>query len=134
MHPYLRFGLLGAAMLSLAAALALVGGTRPTAARPATPDLQFASFPVPSHANTLDGITTGPDGNLWFTEADTNLIGRITPAGVIREFGGLTASSSPSGITAGPDGNLWFTESDGNRIGRITPSGVVREFPVLTSS
>jgi streptogramin lyase len=30
-----------------------------------------------------DGITLGPDGNLWFTERGVNQIGRITLLGVI---------------------------------------------------
>ena len=32
------------------------------------------------------GITTGPDGNLWFTEYTGDRIGRITPQGVISEY------------------------------------------------
>jgi streptogramin lyase len=77
-------------------------------------------------------ITKGPDGNMWFT---TNgvlwgppFIGRITPAGVITEFVGI--SSRALAITAGPDGNLWFTMKGRNRIGRITTSGVITEFVV----
>jgi len=74
-------------------------------------------------------ITTGPDGNLWFTELDGQRIGRITPRGVVTEFGaGITAGGKPVDIKAGPDGNLWFTERVGNRIGRITPAGEVTEF------
>jgi hypothetical protein len=76
----------------------------------------------------------GPDGNLWFTEASGNRIGRITPLGVITEFPVPTTFSDLSGITAGPDGNLWFTEFSGNKIGRITPSGVITEFPVPFAS
>jgi streptogramin lyase len=79
------------------------------------------------------GITAGPDGNLWFTEAgvqhNANRIGRITRAGVVTEFSaGITAGASPTGITTGADGDLWFTESGTGRIGRITPAGVVTEF------
>ena len=75
------------------------------------------------------GITTGPDGNLWFAEREGNRIGRITPTGVVTEFSeGITPYSHPDGITTGPDGNLWFTENYGKRIGRITPTGVVTEF------
>jgi uncharacterized repeat protein (TIGR01451 family) len=75
------------------------------------------------------GITAGPDGNLWFTEATLGQIGRITPAGVVTEFSaGISAGAGLGRIIAGPDGNLWFTEQSGNRIGRITPSGVVTEF------
>jgi virginiamycin B lyase len=85
------------------------------------------------------GVTTGPDGNLWFTEFTANGIGRITPTGEITEFfAGITESSGPDSITAGPDGNLWFTESSfqeqftgeehPGRIGRITLEGEVTEF------
>jgi hypothetical protein len=64
----------------------------------------------------------GPDGNLWFTEALGNKIGRITPAGVITEYDLTTANSGPVGIVAGPDGNLWFTMAFANRIAKFTPS------------
>src|SRR4051812_41695924 len=59
------------------------------------------------------GITTGPDGNLWFTEANPlgGAIDRIPPSGAIQRFTtGLSAFAIPTGITAGPDGALWFTE------------------------
>ena len=73
-----------------------------------------------------EAITTGPDGNLWFT--GLGRIGRITPAGVVTEFtAGITAGALIQGITAAPDGNLWFTEYN-DRIGRITPQGNVTEF------
>jgi streptogramin lyase len=83
-------------------------------------------------------ITTGPDGNLWFTEAGSSsggnviqlgAIGRITPQGVVTQFSaGLTSSSVPQDITLGPDGNLWFTDAGDDAIGRITPQGVITEF------
>ncbi len=76
-------------------------------------------------------ITTGPDGNLWFTESGASQIGRITPTGVITEFAtGISPGAGPSGIVTGPDGNLWFTENLIDRIGRITPTGTVTEFSV----
>jgi hypothetical protein len=87
-----------------------------------------------SSASFLWGITTGSDGNLWFTEqigSTVSKIGRITTAGVVTGEFPISGGSQPGGITAGPDGNLWFTEADptyGNKIGRITPSGVVTEF------
>ena len=66
-------------------------------------------------------IAAGPDGNLWFTEAYGNRIGRITPAGTITEFSaGISGNSTPQGIAAGSDGNLWFTETYLSRIGRIS--------------
>ena len=72
------------------------------------------------------GITSGPDGNIWFVEEHGDRIGRLTPAGALTEFPLAVPGSFPRGITAGPDGNLWFTELPG-RIGRITPSGILTE-------
>src|SRR5262249_57093284 len=63
-------------------------------------------------------ITTGPDGNLWFTEISRSRIGRLTTAGAFTEFAaGISTGSGPWGIAAGPDGNLWFTESGNAGIG-----------------
>src|SRR5581483_11295678 len=75
------------------------------------------------------GITTGPDGHLWFTEFTADKIGRITPAGAITEFP-LPAKGGPYGIAAGPDGNLWFALQKADSIGRMTPTGVVKVFPI----
>lgn len=101
----------------------------PTPTVPSTqPTGTITEFASPSGASSLGGITLGPDGNLWFTEASA--IGRITPAGQITEFPVPTPQSVPWGITKGPDGNLWFTESFGNNVGRMTPTGQVQEFSV----
>ncbi len=93
----------------------------------------ITEFPVTVHAGSDPlGITAGPDGNLWFSDAGTTIaIGRITPAGVITEFTqGFTSAGKPSDITLGPDGNMWFTAtgSASNAIGRVTPAGVITEF------
>ncbi len=97
------------------------------------PPAPIAEFPIPTANSGPSDIALGPDGNLWFTEAQGNRIGRITPAGVITEFP-LPDSSVPQGIVAGPDGNMWFAELFGNRIGRITPSGIITEFPLPAGS
>ena len=90
-------------------------------------------FNVPTAGSQPWGIASGPDGNLWFTEAYGNKIGRITPGGVITEFAIPTSDGQPYGITAGPDGNLWFVEEWGNKIGRITTGGSVTEFAIPTA-
>ncbi len=90
--------------------------------------------PIPTAFSRPEGIVTGPDGNLWFCEEDTNKIGRMTPSGVITEFPIPTADSHPETIIVGPDGNLWFTEFAGNKLGRITTDGVIVEFPIPTAS
>lgn len=83
----------------------------------------FNEFPL-SKSDNLFGITAGPDGNLWFTEWASNLIGRMTPAGSISTFAVPTANSNPYGIAVGPDGNIWFTEPLPNQIGKLVLSSV----------
>jgi hypothetical protein len=87
---------------------------------------------VPTPASTPDAITTGPDGNLWFTERAANQLGRVNDDGTITEFAVPTRFSSPTGITAGPDGNVWFTEAAANRLGRVNSDGSITEFPLPT--
>src|SRR5882724_4062540 len=48
-------------------------------------------------------ITTGPDGNLWFTETGANKIGVMKPDGSLVTEIALPAGSGPEGITTGPD-------------------------------
>ncbi|MBV9829754.1 MAG: hypothetical protein JO001_29390 [Alphaproteobacteria bacterium] len=106
----------------------LAGFTRPAAA-------QVTEFTITTaNSQPIDGITTGPDGNLWFTEFAGNKIGRITPGGTITEFPLPTANSQPIGIVTGSDGNLWFSEQTGNRIGRVTTTGSFMEFSVPTAN
>lgn len=95
-----------------------------------TPKGQITEFPVPTFDSFPDGITTGPDGALWFTENSGNKVGRITTSGQFSEFAIPTQGSAPIGIRTGLDSNLWFTEQLGQRIGRVTPQGEVTEFPL----
>ena len=85
--------------------------------------LSIAEFPLPTVHAGPNGITVGPDGNLWFTERLANQIGMINAStDAITEFPLPTANAGPAGIVAGPDGNLWFTEGDANNVGMINPT------------
>lgn len=132
--------------------LRTVADTTPSGAPPTG---QPGSGPIVRMAvvanGSLDNITAGPDGNLWFTDDRINYadsaIGRITPAGRVTEYpipgafypGQNARSWKPMYISTGPDGNLWFNEafpvdtltSSGNvgAIGRITPAGQITVFP-----
>ncbi len=99
----------------------------------------FKSFRIPTANSLPRHITLGPDGNMWFTESASNVIGRVDPRGNITEFVVPTSSqpddivSGPDGAlwfteTVGPDGALWFAEQNGNQIGRIATSGNITEF------
>jgi virginiamycin B lyase len=85
------------------------------------------------------GITKGPDGNLWF--ADGFSLARLTPMGDFTKYE-CSPQPPPGGsfcfgygtvanITAGADSNLWFTDSQGGDTGRITPSGAITRFPLV---
>src|SRR5262249_26118808 len=100
-------------------------------AGPAQAQARFKEFPIQSGAGP-ERITSGPDGNLWFTESGGS-IGKITTQGVVTEYPVPTSGSLPWGITSGPDGALWFTEFGASTIGRITVDGTITEFTVPTS-
>ncbi len=85
------------------------------------------TLPTPP-AYALGAITTGPDGNLWFTESgfgtyDVAAIGMMnTTTHAVSSYALSSALASPDAIVTGPDGNLWFTESEANKIGMINPT------------
>jgi streptogramin lyase len=90
----------------------------------------LTSFSDPS-IDAPEGITTGPDGAVWFTNAQggtgSGSIGRISTAGVVTNFTDPSINR-PEGITEGTDGALWFTNEGSNTIGRISTAGVVSHF------
>ena len=92
------------------------------------------TFAVPaSVGSNLPGLTTGPDGALWFTDASRNQIGRVTLSGTFTTFAVPTNNSGLNRIQPGADGNLWFNESQANQIGRITTAGTITEFIIPTN-
>ena len=56
----------------------------------------------PRPAASPSGITTGPDGNIWFTERHGRQDRGITPAGAITEFPLPTAGAGPRRSRRGP--------------------------------
>jgi virginiamycin B lyase len=96
------------------------------------PPNAIAEFLIGDSAAQPVDITSGPDGNLWFTVAGTFWdIGSMTPTGNLNAIFSLPAAGSGAhGIAAGADGALWFTESSANKIGRITTAGVIAEWSV----
>jgi streptogramin lyase len=112
-------------------ACVLVGLIVPSAADPAGQITEVATGGVTAgfSANAgPDGITTGPDGNVWFTEDTGKSIGRITPSGAVSEFSSGITGSSLFDIAPGSDGNLWFTEfASPGIIGKITTAGAITE-------
>ncbi len=83
--------------------------------------------------NAID-ITSGPDGNLWFTERGASPgIGMMTLADKITEY--PIAGGSPARITPGPvPKTLVFTDPGTNSIGQITTAGTIAEIPIPTAN
>jgi streptogramin lyase len=78
---------------------------------------------------TPDGITTGPNGALWFTDDGNQVIGSITTAGAYALQEPITGQEVSTGITSGPGKKLWFTLGDeSGGIGSITTFGDVQLF------
>ncbi len=117
-----------------------VGGGGPNGTDGAVAD----EYILPTGGSGPEGITPGPDGNIWFTEFNTGQVGRLVPPTTstqgsppvdIDEFP-LPAGSNPIGIAAGPDGNLWVAVSAGangsvvrmNTSGQITGTFPTPEF------
>ena len=82
----------------------------------------ITEFGVPTSDFSPYQITSGPDGNLWFTDAGTGSIGTINPStDAITEYPVPYTGTDPVAITAGPDGNVWFTDPGQERDRRRHP-------------
>jgi virginiamycin B lyase len=106
-------------------------------------DGSYSEYPIPPRITDVGDLVAGPDGNVWFTDSASNKIGRMTPAGQVREFAlpsypaAQCGQLCPGSITVGPDGALWFanTQLAGvPGIGRITTDGLVSLFSLPTGS
>src|SRR4051812_36530243 len=86
------------ALAVLAASLTLTTGV----AAGATSTGAIKEYAIPTADSNPQRIATGPDGNLWFTEAAGNKIGRITTSGAITEFPVPTPDAGLSWIAPGP--------------------------------
>jgi virginiamycin B lyase len=98
-----------------------------------------SEFLLPMNDHYAYRITSGPDGNLWFTQNDSTngtyqAIGRMTPSGVLTELDPFAPGNLPYGITAGPDGNLWLTELNVGKVARMTTTGTVTEFALQSAA
>jgi virginiamycin B lyase len=124
--------------------------------RVTTAGVVIGSFDLPNLGSNYSGIgaagtgvlapshmTSGPDGNVWFSELykdRTGRVGRITPNGVVTEFPLPAGTGFPGPITAGPDGALWYVSSNDSgaglvgveklAVGRITTTGAAIDEPV----
>jgi streptogramin lyase len=118
-------------MLRLGIAAALVIVLLAPASASAVPVVQ--EFPLPVTDAKPGGITTGPDGALWFVETNKNRVRSITLSGAVS--GPITARDAPTGI-ASAFGAVWITEPGGSgHVARAFPGdSAVTEFAVSAST
>ncbi len=91
------------AVASLLSALAAVTGGAPPAGAAINGIDTFTGTGV----GAPEGMTAGPDGNVWFATSIGHRVGKVTPAGVDTTFP-MDTTLGLNDIVAGPDGNLWF--------------------------
>ena len=95
------------------------GGGKPDRAINPTTHV-FEEFSIDaSGQDKLEGITVGPDSNLWFTLNGLNKIGALSPktGAMIARISVPTANAGLSQIVSNPtDGNLWFTEGAADKV------------------
>ena len=70
-------------------------------------------------------ITSGPDGNLWFSYVNGGGVGvaKMTTSGAMTlySFSYPGGPASPAGLAPGSDGNVWYAESAD--VGKVDPGG-----------
>ena len=77
------------------------------------------------------GITSGPGGNLYFTEYSGNQIGvySVHDSSFLNPISIPTSSTEPTEITSDGLGKLWFTQSKTNQVAMLDPStGAITEY------
>ncbi len=98
--------------------------------------------PVALYLSSINGIAVDARGNLYFANAITSQIYKVTPDGIISVFAGNGQFMTGFGGDGGPataatfnqldgtiavdrDGNLYVTDRANNRIRKITPDGII---------
>ncbi len=90
---------------------------------------------MPTKGSGPQGITRGPDGNLWVTEREANQVAKVSPRGqVLGEYSLPDPNSLPTALVAGPDDHLWMGATPGylSLVARMSLTGTVTEYQTPT--
>ena len=102
-----------------------------------TPGGVVTEFTTPgefSNFRFLTGITSGPDGALWFLGELSANIGRFTTNGQLTNTYALNIGSGTGWDTLGPENAIWFTGNYADLVGKVDTSGVVTTFQTAQGS
>ncbi len=123
---------------------ATVGTVPTTTPSPTNVSLGATTYDIGTNVNVF-GLTTGADGNVWFSEcpnpSGVGAVAKITTSAHLTEYPLPDGSvACPKWLTLGNDSAVWFTEqslsasaASQSHIGRIDARGNVTEFPLPAS-
>jgi streptogramin lyase len=83
-------------------------------------------FPTPLTSAQLVGLAPGSDGAMWFVDAQSGTLGRVTLAGAVTTFPAPLLQGATD-LVKGPDNSLWFSGAAG--AGRVALNGTVTPIP-----
>ena len=94
------------------------------------PSVSIKEWELPTKDSLPHDPAVAPDGNLWYTGMEANVIGRLNPkTGETREFPLPTPKSGPHGLVSDRKGNIWFTANYAGYIGQLDPqTGKISQF------
>ncbi len=97
---------------------------------PGSEKVKFQEWALPTPNSFPHDPMAGPDGSIWYTGYNANLLGRVDPAtGAIREYRLNVPKSAPHGLTYDNSGNVWFAAHDQLYIGSLDPrTGEIKEY------
>jgi virginiamycin B lyase len=89
---------------------------------------------IPTPNSAPHDIVVDKNGIVWFTEINTNKIGRFDPkTEEFKEYPITTPSARPHGLVVDGEGNVWFTEVGVGKIGMLIPqTGEMVEYATPT--
>ena len=85
-------------------------------------------YNAPANGASLQGITTAPDGSIWFTETTAGRLGRISPCETtscsVTDYGPPpnVHVTFPIQLAVYSDGTVWFTDHGSSQFGSFNPS------------
>src|SRR5712692_7251689 len=88
----------------------------------------ITEFPSGPSFSSPDGLTEGPDGNLWFTSSIGRTLGRISPDGQVTGYAVPVPNGGPHDIASGPGGFIWYIGADGTVDSIDPPTGQVQTY------
>jgi virginiamycin B lyase len=115
-----------------------IGGGSYSSIGKITPQGAVTLYNVGLHGNSVYGITSGPDGRIWFADPGgcdgyTSRIGAIDTDGSGLTYYSAGLPAEVGSIVNGGDGNLYFGSYSANEMGRITTAGAATVWSIPMS-